>query len=39
MITLRDVQCMYNDIGAYDMLHSAFRSMCRGAWNEKFNYL
>ena len=30
---------MYYDIGAYDMLHSEFRTMCREAWNEKFEFL
>ena len=37
--TLRDVQSMYYDIGAFDMLHDEFREMCRVAWREKFNYL
>ena len=37
--TLRDVQSMYHDIGAFDMLYDEFRGMCRLAWSEKFNYL
>ena len=37
--TSRDVQSMYFDIGAYDMLDSEFREMCQKAWSEKFNYL
>ena len=36
---LRDVQCMYHDIGAFDMIYDEFKEMCRVAWNEKFNYL
>ena len=37
--TLRDVQSMYYDIGAYDMNYDEFKEMCRVAWSEKFNYL
>ena len=37
--TLRDVQSMYYDIGAYDMLYSEFKEMCHKAWSERFNYL
>ena len=37
--TLRDVQCMYFDIGAYDMKYDEFKEMCHTAWSEKFNYL
>ena len=39
--TLRDVQSMYYDIGAYDMKYDEFREMCMclKAWFEKFNYL
>ena len=37
--TLRDVQSMYYDIGAYDMIYSEFKEMCHKAWDEKFNYL
>ena len=37
--TLRDVQSMYQDIGAFDMIYDEFREMCRVAWGEKFNYL
>ena len=33
--TLGDVQSMYYDIGAYDMLYSEFREMCTEAWSEK----
>ena len=37
--TLKDDHSMYYDIGAYDMLYSEFKEMCRKAWSEKFNYL
>ena len=37
--TLRDVQSMYHDIGAFDMIYDEFKEMCRVAWGEKFNYL
>ena len=30
---------MFYDIGAYDMLFSEFREMCKESWSEKFNYL
>ena len=37
--TLRDVQSMYYDIGAYDMIYDEFKLMCPKAWDEKYNYL
>ena len=37
--TLRDVQSMYHDIGAFDMIYDEFKEMCRVAWSEKFNRL
>ena len=37
--TLRDVQSMYYDIGAYDMNYDELKQMCHKAWDEKFNYL
>ena len=37
--TLRDVQSMFYDIGAYDMKYDEFKKMCHKAWDEKFNYL
>ena len=37
--TLRDVQSLYYDIGAYDMKYDEFKEMCHKAWSEKFNYL
>ena len=33
--TLRDVQSMYQDIGAFDIEYDEFREMCRVAWSEK----
>ena len=37
--TLRDVQSLYYDIGAYDMKYDEFKEMCHKAWDERFNYL
>ena len=37
--TLRDVQSMYYDIGAYDMNYDEFKLMCHKAWDEKYSYL
>ena len=37
--TLRDVQSMYYDIGAYDMKYDEFKEICHKAWNEEYNYL
>ena len=37
--TLRDVQSMCYDIGAYDMNYDEFKLMCHKAWDEKYNYL
>ena len=37
--TLRDVQCMYYDIGTYDMKYNEFAEMCHKACSEKLNYL
>ena len=37
--TLRDVQSMYYDIGAYDMKYDEFKEVCHKAWDERFNYL
>ena len=37
--TLRDVQSLYYDIGAFDMIYDDFKEMCRVAWIEKINYL
>ena len=37
--TLRDVQSMYYDIGAYNMNYDEFTQMCHKAWDERYNYL
>ena len=37
--TLRDVQNMYYDIGAYDMKYDEFKEICHKAWSEKNNHL
>ena len=37
--TLRDVQSMYYDIGAFDVIYDEFMKRCRVAWSEKYNYL
>ena len=37
--TLRDVQSMYHDIGAYDMKYDEFKEMCHKGWDERYNYL
>ena len=37
--TLRVVQSMCRNIGAFDMLYDEFKEMCRVAWSEKLNYL
>ena len=37
--TLRGVESMYYDIGAYDMINDEFKKMCHKAWSERFNYL
>ena len=37
--TLRGVQNMYQEIGAFDLLYDEFKELCRVAWSEKFNYL
>ena len=37
--TLRDVQSVYYDIGAYDVKYEEFKEMCHKAWIESFNYL
>ena len=38
MQTLRVIQSMYYDIGAYDMLYSEFRGLCREALSKKLNF-
>ena len=37
--TLKDVEHIHRDIAGFDMSYEEFKSLCREAWNEKFNYL
>ena len=37
--TLKDVEHIHWDIAGFDMSYEEFNSLCREAWNEKFNYL
>ena len=37
--TLRDVQSMYYEIGAFHMIYDVFKEMCRVAWIGKYNCL
>ena len=36
---MRDSESMRKDNGGYDIKYDEFKQMCRGAWNENFNYL
>ena len=37
--TLKDVEHIHRDISGFDMSYEEFKSLCREAWNEKFNCL
>ena len=37
--TLKDVEHIHRDISGFDISYEEFKSLCREAWNEKFNYL
>ena len=37
--TLEDEEHIYRDIAGFDMSYSEFKSLCREAWKEKYNYL
>ena len=37
--TLNDVEHIHRDIAGFDMSYEEFKSLCRGAWNEKLKYL
>ena len=37
--TLKDVEHIYRDIAGFDMSYDEFKSLCREAWKEKYNYL
>ena len=36
--TLKDVEHIYRDIAGFDMSYDEFKSLCREAWKEKYNY-
>ena len=37
--TLRDVQNMFYDIGAYDMKYNEIKKMCHKAWSERYIFI
>ena len=37
--TLKDVQHIYTDIPGFDMSYDEFKSLCKEAWRDKYNYL
>ena len=37
--TLKDVQHIYTDIAGFDMSYVEFKSLCKEAWRDKYNYL
>ena len=37
--TLRVVQSMYYDFGAFDLIYYEYKEICRVAWSEKYNHL
>ena len=37
--TLKDVEHIYRDIAGFDMSYDEFKSLCREAWRDKYNYL
>ena len=37
--TLKDVEHIYRDIAGFDMSNDEFKSLCREAWRDPFNYL
>ena len=37
--TLKNVEHIYRDIAGFDMSYDEFKSLCREAWKEKYNYL
>ena len=36
--TVKDVEHIHKDISGFDMSYEVFKSLCREAWNEKFNF-
>ena len=37
--TLKDVEHIYKDIAGFDMSYEEFKSLCREAWRDNYNYL
>ena len=37
--TLKDVQHIYTDIAGFDLSYDEFKSLCKEAWRDKYNYL
>ena len=37
--TLKDVEHIYRDIADFDMSYDEFKSLCKEAWRDKYNYL
>ena len=37
--TLKDVEHIYRDIAGFDMSNDEFKSLCREAWRDNYNYL
>ena len=37
--TLKDVEQIYRDIAGFDMSNDEFKSLCREAWRDNYNYL
>ena len=36
--TLKDVEHIYRDIAGFDMSYDEFKSLCKEAWRDKYNY-
>ena len=36
--TLKDIEHIYRDIAGFDISYEEFKSLCREAWKEKYNY-
>ena len=37
--TVKDVEHIYRDIAGFDMSYDGFKSLCREAWRDTYNYL
>ena len=37
--TLKDVEHIFRDIAGFDMSYDEFKSLCKEAWRDKYNYL